>query len=104
MSRARAKRAVPLRFVVCLLAVTIGLWGTASRADQKTVAQENDWNPRYEPFRVIGNIYYVGTIELGVYLITTPAGHLLVDGGLPQSTPVIEAAIGEAGSKGRDIE
>src|SRR5678815_3852496 len=99
MSHARAQRAVPLRFMVCLLALTAWLWGAPSRADQKTVAQENDWNGPYEPFRVIGNIYYVGTIELGVYLITTPAGHLLIDGGLPQSTPVIAAAIEKAGFK-----
>jgi metallo-beta-lactamase class B len=104
MSRARGKRAVSLRSIVCLLALAAGLWGTPSRAEQKTVAQENDWNRPYEPFRVIGNVYYVGTIELGVYLITTPAGHLLIDGGLPQSTPVIEAAIEKAGFKLTDIK
>ena len=65
MSRERGQRAVLLGSVVCLLALTAGLWGMPSRAEQKTVAQENDWNRPYEPFRVIGNIYYVGTIELG---------------------------------------
>jgi hypothetical protein len=93
------------RAYVCLglLAALAGLWGTPSRAEQKTAAQENDWNRPFEPFRVIGNIYYVGTIELGVYLISTPAGHVLIDGGLPDSTPVIEAAIAKAGFNVTDI-
>ena len=110
MSHARGERAVfaraKARAYVCLglLAALAGLWGTPSRAEQKTAAQENDWNRPYEPFRVIGNIYYVGTIELGVYLITTPAGHLLIDGGLPESTPVIEAAIAKAGFNVTDIK
>src|SRR6478736_5685750 len=105
MSRARGQRAVlaraKARASVCLglLAALAGLWGTSSRAEQKTAAQEKAWNRPYEPFRVIGNIYYVGTIELGAYLIATPAGHFLIDGGLPQSTPVIETAIEKAGFK-----
>ena len=37
-------------------------------------------------------------------MITTPAGHLLIDGGLPQSTPVIEAAIEKAGFRLTDIK
>jgi hypothetical protein len=38
------------------------------------------WNQPAEPFRIIGNIYYVGTAELGCYLIATPAGNILLDG------------------------
>src|SRR6478609_40174 len=110
MSHAGGQRAVlaraKARAYVCLgvLAAVAGLWTPAVVAGQKTAAEENDWNRPFEPFRVIGNVYYVGTIELGVYLITTPAGHLLIDGGLPQSTPVIEAAIEKAGFKLTDIK
>jgi metallo-beta-lactamase class B len=52
-----------------------------------------DWNQPSEPFRIAGPVHYVGTNELGAYLITTPAGHILVDGGLPESAPLIEASI-----------
>src|SRR3954467_3771304 len=52
-----------------------------------------DWNKPSEPFRIVGPVHYVGTNELGAYLITTPAGHILVDGGLPESAPLIEASI-----------
>src|SRR6187397_1227984 len=109
MSHARGKRVVlarpEARAYVCLglLAALAGLWTPAVGGAQKTAAEENDWNRPYEPFRVIGNIYYVGTIELGVYLIATPAGHVLIDGGLPESTAVIEAAIAKAGFNVTDI-
>ncbi len=59
----------------------------------QTPAQEPDWNRPVEPFRIIGNIYYVGTNELGAYLLKTPEGAILVDGGLPQSAPLIAHSI-----------
>lgn len=62
------------------------------------------WNQPFEPFRIAGPIYYVGTSELGVYLITTPAGHILVDGGLPESAPLIETSIRQLGFKVEDVE
>jgi len=59
----------------------------------QTPAQEPDWNKPVEPFRIIGNIYYVGTNELGAYLVKTPEGAILVDGGLPESAPLIAHSI-----------
>lgn len=47
------------------------------------------WNAPYEPFTVIGNIHYVGTGGVSAFLITTPEGHFLIDGGPPQSGPMI---------------
>ena len=43
------------------------------------------WVEPAEPFRIVGPIYYVGTKGLAAYLITTPAGHILLDGGMPDS-------------------
>jgi len=59
----------------------------------QTPAQEPDWNKPVDPFRIIGNIYYVGTNELGAYLVKTPEGAILVDGGLPESAPLIAHSI-----------
>ena len=59
----------------------------------QTPAQEPDWNKPLEPFRIVGNIYYVGTNELGAYLLKTSEGAILVDGGLPQSAPLITHSI-----------
>lgn len=47
------------------------------------------WNEPQRPFRVHGNTYYVGTRGLGAILITSPEGHILIDGGLPNSAPLI---------------
>jgi metallo-beta-lactamase class B len=59
----------------------------------------SSWNRPYPPFTVAGPVHYVGTSELGAYLITTPAGHVLIDGGLPESAPLIERSIRDLGFK-----
>jgi metallo-beta-lactamase class B len=68
------------------------------------VAQDaREWNKPFTPFRVIGNVYYVGTNELGAYLLTTPSGHVLIDGGLPESAALIEDSIRQLGFAAKDI-
>jgi metallo-beta-lactamase class B len=61
------------------------------------------WNVPQEPFRIFGNTYYVGTHGLGSILITSPAGHILIDGALPESVPLIVANIRQLGFKVEDI-
>ena len=51
------------------------------------------WTARTRPFQIIGNIYYVGTADLASYLITTPAGHILIDTGVTQNADAITDAI-----------
>jgi metallo-beta-lactamase class B len=51
------------------------------------------WNARRAPFRVFGDTYYVGLAGLSAILITSDAGHILLDGGLPQSAPRIDENI-----------
>ncbi|NPU10011.1 subclass B3 metallo-beta-lactamase [Bradyrhizobium sp. 83002] len=62
------------------------------------------WNKPTEPFRVIDNIYYVGTNGLASYLIATPQGHILIDTVMPESTAQIESSIGKLGFKVADIK
>ena len=69
----------------------------------QTAAQRPDWNQPFDPFRIVGNIQYVGTSELCAYLITTPQGHILIDGGLPESVALIEASIVKLGFKVEDV-
>ena len=46
-------------------------------------AQENpDWRKPFPPFRIVGNVYWVGTYDLSTYLITTPQGHILINSGM----------------------
>lgn len=63
-----------------------------------------DWVKPYPPFRIAGNLYYVGTYDLGCYLITTPKGHILINTGLESSVPQIRAAIEKLGFKFGDIK
>ena len=50
-----------------------------------------EWNAPHGPLRIHGNTYYVGTNGLSAVLITSPAGHVLIDGGLVESAaPMIE--------------
>ncbi len=56
-----------------------------------------------EPIRIAGPIHFVGTKDLGVYLITTKAGHVLIDGAMPGSAPLVETSIRKLGFKPEDI-
>jgi metallo-beta-lactamase class B len=62
-----------------------------------------DWSRPTEPFRVVGTVHYVGTAELGAYLITSSEGHILIDGGLPSSAAPIEASIRKLGLDPKEI-
>jgi metallo-beta-lactamase class B len=61
------------------------------------------WNRPREPFKVHGNTYYVGTEGLSAVLVTGDAGHVLLDGGLTQSAPLIVDNIRKLGFKPEDI-
>jgi metallo-beta-lactamase class B len=61
------------------------------------------WNAPHAPVHVFGNTYYVGTAGLASILITSPGGHILIDGGLPESAPLIAANIRAAGFRVEDV-
>jgi len=58
----------------------------------------------YEPVRIIGNLYYVGTYDLAVYLLTTPDGHILVNTGINDSDAPIRANVEKLGFKFTDVK
>lgn len=64
----------------------------------------DEWNEPIEPFQVYANTYYVGTAGLSALLVTGDAGHILLDGGLSQSAPLIEASIRKLGFKLGDVK
>lgn len=61
------------------------------------------WNAPQEPFRLYHNSYFVGTRGLSAILITDPEGHILLDGGLPNSAPLILENIQTLGFDPGDI-
>lgn len=62
-----------------------------------------EWNKQQRPFRVYGNTYYVGPRGLTSVLITSKAGHVLIDGALPESVPQIVANIRALGFRVEDV-
>jgi metallo-beta-lactamase class B len=63
-----------------------------------------EWNVPHAPFRLFGDSYYVGTAALSSVLVTSPQGHILLDGALPQSAPQIAANIRALGFKPEDVK
>jgi metallo-beta-lactamase class B len=63
-----------------------------------------EWNEPQAPFRIFGNTYYVGVKGLTSILITSPAGHVLIDGGSRESPPQIAASIRELGFRIQDVK
>ena len=62
------------------------------------------WKEPMAPSRLVGPIHYVGTRGLAAYLITTPAGHILIDGGVPEGGPLIVQSIRTLGFAVRDVK
>src|SRR5438045_3518892 len=58
----------------------------------------------FPPLRIVGNLYYVGTYDLAVYLITTSAGNILINTGINNSVPAIRSNIESLGFKFSDIK
>ena len=67
-------------------------------------ATNADWSKPYQPFRIAGNLYYVGTYDLACYLITTAQGNILINTGLAASTSLIKNNIEALGFKLKDIK
>jgi len=63
-----------------------------------------DWNAPIDPFKLFGDTYYVGTGRLSSLLIASTRGHILLDGGLPQSAEIIDRNIRHLGFRTEDIK
>ena len=66
--------------------------------------QRETWNLPSDPFKIIDNVYYVGTAGLSSFLFVTPQGDILLDAALPESAPQIEANILKLGFKLSDVK
>lgn len=57
-----------------------------------------------EPFRIAGNLYYVGATDMAAFLLTGPEGHVLIDGGWPETAPLIINSIAKLGYSITDVK
>jgi metallo-beta-lactamase class B len=62
-----------------------------------------EWNRPVEPFRIAGNLYYVGAIGVASYAIATPEGLILVDTGFRETVPIIESNLRTLGFRLDDV-
>lgn len=99
--------------LLCAALLSIAACGAvpAAAQDSLTVAYPADacrscaeWNASQAPFQIHGDTYYVGTRGLAAVLVTSPGGHVLIDGGLPDSAPLILENIATLGFDIADVE
>ena len=66
--------------------------------------QPAEWTRPIAPHRIVGNVYYVGSQELAVYLVTTPQGHILINSTLEVNAPLIRKNVESLGFRFKDIK
>jgi len=91
----RYRLVVPLGLVSVLALVLVGRWLNATKRGGQGPA---------EPFRIAGNLYYVGATDAASFLITGPEGHIVLDGGYPTTAPMIMASIAKLGFNIKDVK
>jgi len=89
-----------------LAAMPLAAQGGATPAARPTPGCSScaEWNAPQRPFRIYGNTYFVGTHGLSAILVTSPRGHVLIDGALPESAPLIRDHIRALGFRMEDVE
>ena len=63
-----------------------------------------EWTEPFPPFRIAGNLYYVGSEGLASYLVTTPQGNILINSDLEANVPLIQASIEKLGFQFKDTK
>lgn len=75
-----------------------------SAAQGALTAEQASGNQPVAPFRIIGNLYYVGASDVTSYLVSTPEGLILLDSGYAETVPQVEANIKALGFKLGDVK
>jgi metallo-beta-lactamase class B len=88
--------------IVLAAVLSISVTVNAQKINEPRTTAE--WTATYQPFRIAGNLYYVGTYDLGCYLITTTKGNILINTGLAASESQIKNNIETLGFKFSDTK
>ncbi len=75
----------------------------ADRNIAAACAGRDGWADAAPPARVFGSTYYVGTCGITVLLVETPAGLVLIDGGVPEAAELVLANVRKLGFSPRLI-
>jgi len=95
----RSIKNVALAVVVSITTIT----ATAQKITPPTITNK-EWEQPFPPFRIAGNLYYVGTYDLACYLITTTEGNILINTGLAGSATQLKNNIETLGFKFSDTK
>jgi len=88
-----------------LPAVTVrGQTYTPSSILSRNMGTDEDQTTAFPPHKIAGNVYYVGTRTLSSFLITTPAGHILINSTYERNVRTIEKSVTQLGFKFSDIK
>lgn len=74
---------------ILLLSLAVATIETSAQAVNEPKGGNAEWSQHYPPFRIVGNLYYVGTYDLACYLIVTKKGNILINTGLAASASQI---------------
>jgi metallo-beta-lactamase class B len=72
------------RFII-LLSLILHILAGSSLVQAQADPTSRSWNQPVEPYRIVGNLYYVGASDITSYLLATPEGHILLDGGFVET-------------------
>nr|WP_071597054.1 subclass B3 metallo-beta-lactamase [Niabella aurantiaca] len=100
----RNKRAAFLQTGIVLLFLFIAEHPVSAQRVKEPENVPADWSAPYPPFRIAGNLYYVGTHELTCYLVATDKGNILINTGLAGSLPLIKNSIERLGFRLKDTK
>lgn len=92
------------KIVIAVLALLIVHVSLVAQKLAPLPMNNKEWSDSCQPFRIAGNLYYVGTFDLGCYLLATPKGHILINTGLAESVPMIKKNMQQLGFKMADIK
>jgi len=88
-----------------ILSVSVSALVLAACSGMAGVPREmRSWNRSFAPYRIIGNVYYVGSNAIAQYLITTPQGHILLDSGFEASVPRLAENVRALGFRFEDVK
>lgn len=91
------------RVEIAFLLLAAGCASSAGPAPSGFAAQNPAWVEATGPFQVADGVYFVGTRGLSSFLVTTPEGHFLLDGGLPENAALIAKNVEALGFRLRDV-
>ncbi len=87
-----------------LRSIALPILFSVALASSSLAQDDPNWTRAFPPFRIIGNIYWVGSYDLSTYLITTPQGHILINTGVGDTARKIKAGVEQLGFKLSDTK